>query len=197
MAYHYYSETQENLKSDPNTYTFFFRNNKLLFTSDIGVFSKKYIDFGSYTLIDTFIPNSTKKSLLDVGCGYGPIGITIAKLYPYLNIKMIDINERAISLAKKNVEQNKAQNVTVLKSNIYENIKEEESFDYILTNPPIRAGKKVIYEIYDGAINTIQREKNQAKEVKAGFECGITLENYGDIKEKDIIEAYELVEIKR
>lgn len=80
--------------------------------------------------------------MLDVGCGYGPIGITIAKLYPYLNIKMIDINERAISLAKKNVEQNKAQNVTVLKSNIYENIKEEESFDYILTNPPIRAGKK-------------------------------------------------------
>lgn len=51
--------------------------------------------------------------------------------------------------------------------------------------------------IYDGAINTIQREKNQAKEVKAGFECGITLENYQDIKEKDIIEAYELVEIKR
>lgn len=51
--------------------------------------------------------------------------------------------------------------------------------------------------MYDGAINTIQREKNQAKEVKAGFECGITLENYQDIKEKDIIEAYELVEIKR
>lgn len=137
--------------------TFFFRNNKLLFTSDIGVFSKKYIDFGSYTLIDTFMPNSTKKSLLDVGCGYGPIGITIAKLYPYLNIKMIDINERAISLAKKNVEQNKAQNVTVLKSNIYENIKEEESFDYILTNPPIRAGKKVIYEIYDGAIKHLNQ----------------------------------------
>lgn len=157
MAYHYYSETQENLKSDPNTYTFFFRNNKLLFTSDIGVFSKKYIDFGSYTLIDAFIPNSSKKSLLDVGCGYGPIGITIAKLYPYLNIKMIDINERAISLAKKNVEQNKAQNVTVLKSNIYENIKEEESFDYILTNPPIRAGKKVIYGIYDGAIKHLNQ----------------------------------------
>ena len=103
------------------------------------------------------MPNSTKKSLLDVGCGYGPIGITIAKLYPYLNIKMIDINERAISLAKKNVEQNKAQNVTVLKSNIYENIKEEESFDYILTNPPIRAGKKVIYEIYDGAIKHLNQ----------------------------------------
>ena len=70
---------------------------------------------------------------------------------------MIDINESAISLAKKNVEQNKAQNVTVLKSNIYENIKEEESFDYILTNPPIRAGKKVIYEIYDGAIKHLNQ----------------------------------------
>lgn len=51
--------------------------------------------------------------------------------------------------------------------------------------------------IYDGAINSIQREKDQAKEVKAGFECGITLENYQDIKEQDVIEAYELVEIKR
>ncbi len=51
--------------------------------------------------------------------------------------------------------------------------------------------------IYDGEINSIQREKNQVKEVKAGFECGITLKNYGDIKEKDIIEAYCLVEIKR
>ena len=51
--------------------------------------------------------------------------------------------------------------------------------------------------IYDGAINTIQREKDSVKEVKAGFECGITLEKYQDIKEKDIIEAYELVEIKR
>lgn len=64
----------------------------------------------------------------------------------------------------------------------------------------INAKARVIRDgvvIYDGAINTIQREKDQAKEVKAGFECGITLENYQDIKEKDIIEAYELVEIKR
>lgn len=51
--------------------------------------------------------------------------------------------------------------------------------------------------VYDGAINTIQKEKDQAKEVKKGFECGITLENYNDIKEKDVIEAYEMVEIKR
>ncbi len=51
--------------------------------------------------------------------------------------------------------------------------------------------------IYDGAINTIQKEKDQVKEVKKGFECGITLENYNDIKEGDIIEAYEMVEIKR
>lgn len=152
MSNHYYSEKQDELKSNPNNYTFNFRNNKMIFTSDIGVFSKKYIDFGSYTLIDAFAPDSSKKTLLDVGCGYGPIGITLSKLYPYLNIKMIDINERAVSLAKKNIEQNKAQNVEVLKSNIYEKINEDEKYDYILTNPPIRAGKKVIYEIYDGAL---------------------------------------------
>lgn len=153
MSNHYYSEKQDDLKSNPNSYTFNFRNNKMIFTSDVGVFSKKYIDFGSYTLIDAFTPISTKKTLLDVGCGYGPIGITIGKLYPYLNIKMIDINERAVSLAKKNIEQNKAQNVEVFKSNIYDNININEKYDYILTNPPIRAGKKVIYEIYDGALN--------------------------------------------
>lgn len=152
MSNHYYSEKQDDLKSNPNSYTFNFRNNRMIFTSDIGVFSKKYIDFGSYTLIDAFTPDMSKKTLLDVGCGYGPIGITLGKLYPYLNIKMIDINERAVSLAKKNIEQNKAQNVEVLKSNIYENINKEEKYDYILTNPPIRAGKKVVYEIYDGAL---------------------------------------------
>ncbi len=51
--------------------------------------------------------------------------------------------------------------------------------------------------IYDGNINSIQREKDSAKEVKKGLECGITIENYNDIREKDIIEAYEMVEIKR
>ncbi len=156
MSNHYYSEKQDELKSNPNNYIFNFRNNRMIFTSDIGVFSKKYIDFGSYTLIDAFTPNPSKKSLLDVGCGYGPIGITLGKLFPYLNIKMIDINERAVSLAKKNIEQNKAQNVEVFKSNIYDNINEDEKYDYILTNPPIRAGKKVIYEIYDGALNHLK-----------------------------------------
>ena len=51
--------------------------------------------------------------------------------------------------------------------------------------------------IYDGAINSLQREKDQAKEVKKGFECGITVEKFNDIKPQDIIEAYEVVEIKR
>ena len=152
MTNHYYSETQENLKSDPTTYTFYFKEHKFIFTSDSGVFSKKYIDFGSYTLLSAFTPNQNATSLLDVGCGYGPIGITLGVLYPNLNVKMIDINERAIALAKKNIEQNKAQNVNVFKSNIYQNVLENEKYDYILTNPPIRAGKKVIYEIYDGAI---------------------------------------------
>lgn len=151
MANHYYSETQENLKSEPKNYIFNYHNHRFTYTSDSGVFSKNYIDFGSYTLIDSFKPSLDDEELLDVGCGYGPIGITLGILYPSLKVTMIDINERAIALAEKNIKDNKAQNVTVFKSNIYSNIEPDRKFFYILTNPPIRAGKKVIYEIYDGA----------------------------------------------
>ena len=149
--HHYYTENHENLKSNPNSYTFHYKNHKFIYTSDCGVFSKKYIDFGSYTLIDSFIPTVLDGSLLDVGCGYGPIGITIGVLYPKMKVTMVDINERAIDLAKKNIVQNKAQNVDVFKSNVFDNVDPEMKFQYILTNPPIRAGKKVIYEIYDKA----------------------------------------------
>lgn len=153
MANHYFSEKQDSVKSAPNTYTFYFKEHKFLFTSDSGVFSKKYIDFGSYTLINSFTSSKECATMLDVGCGYGPIGVTLGTLYPKFNVTMVDINERAISLAEKNILQNKAQNVEVFKSDIYSNIPSEKKYDYILTNPPIRAGKKVIYEIYDGAIN--------------------------------------------
>ena len=153
--HHYYSENQGNLKSNPNSYTFNYKNQKFVFTSDSGVFSKKYIDFGSYTLIDSFEPKLTEATLLDVGCGYGPIGITVGTIYSNLRVTMIDINERAVSLAQKNIVTNKAQNVNVFKSNIYSEVPEEQKFDYILTNPPIRAGKKVIYEIYDGAFKRL------------------------------------------
>lgn len=157
MANHYYSETQENLKSNPSQYVFNYKNNRFVFTSDAGVFSKNYIDFGSYTLINSFVPAKTDASLLDVGCGYGPIGITLAKLNPSFNVTMVDINERAVSLANKNIKDNGISNAVAMKSYIYDAIDPNSRFTYILTNPPIRAGKQVVYGIYDGAYKHLEK----------------------------------------
>jgi len=148
--YHYYSENEEGLKSDPKAYTYYFKNHKFTFKTDNGVFSKKYLDFGSYTLLNYFKPNDLEGRILDVGCGYGPIGIIISKLYNK-PVTMVDINERAIGLATENIKLNDVQNVNIFKSNIYSNIEEEQKFASIVTNPPIRAGKQVIFGIYDGA----------------------------------------------
>jgi 16S rRNA (guanine1207-N2)-methyltransferase len=92
--YHYYSENEDGLKSDPKAYTYYFKNHKFTFKTDNGVFSKKYLDFGSYTMLNYFQPNSLDGGILDVGCGYGPIGIIISSLYNK-PVTMVDINERA------------------------------------------------------------------------------------------------------
>ena len=148
--YHYFSENEENLKSDPSTYVFNYKDYKFTFKTDNGVFSKKFIDFGSYTMLNYFKPNQLEGDILDVGCGYGPIGIILSVLHNK-KVTMVDINERALGLAKENIRINGVQNVNVFKSNVYENVPETMKFASIVTNPPIRAGKKVIYDIFDGA----------------------------------------------
>jgi 16S rRNA (guanine1207-N2)-methyltransferase len=148
--YHYFSENEENLKSEPSTYVFKYKDHEFTFKTDNGVFSKKFIDFGSYTMLNYFKPNQLEGDILDVGCGYGPIGIILSVLHNK-KVTMVDINERALGLAKENIRINGVQNVNVFKSNVYENVPETMKFASIVTNPPIRAGKKVIYDIFDGA----------------------------------------------
>ncbi len=152
--YHYYSENEEGLKSNPQAYTFYYKNHKFTFKTDNGVFSKKYIDFGSYTMLNYFTPSEIEGEILDCGCGYGPIGIVVATLYNK-PVTMIDINERAIGLAEENIRINNVQNVNVFKSNVYSNVPDTRKFASIITNPPIRAGKEVIYGIYDGAYDRL------------------------------------------
>jgi len=152
--YHYYSENEDGLKSDPKAYTYYFKNHKFTFKTDNGVFSKKYLDFGSYTLLNYFTPNELEGRILDVGCGYGPIGIIISSLYNK-PVTMVDINERAINLATENIKLNDVQNVNIFKSNIYSTIDSTNKFASIVTNPPIRAGKDVVFSIYDGAYDRL------------------------------------------
>lgn len=118
------------------------------FLTDSGVFSKKMIDYGSQVLLNTM--NFEKgKTLLDLGCGYGPLGISLAKVQG-VQATMVDINNRAIDLAQKNAEKNGVTAI-IFQSNIYERV--TGTFDYIISNPPIRAGKQVVHTIIADSIN--------------------------------------------
>ncbi|MGT2886299.1 class I SAM-dependent methyltransferase [Streptococcus macedonicus] len=118
------------------------------FLTDSGVFSKKMIDYGSQVLLNT-VDFEKNKTLLDLGCGYGPLGISLAKVKG-VQATMIDINNRAIDLALKNAEKNDVT-ANIFQSNIYEKV--TGTFDYIISNPPIRAGKQVVHTIIDDSIN--------------------------------------------
>lgn len=143
---HYFTDNTD-IESQPIQFVFKFQEKDLLFTSDNGVFSKSMIDYGSRILLDSF-NKTTEKSLLDVGCGYGTFGICLKKVYPDLEVDMVDINDRALKLAKLNAENNDVA-INVYKSFIYENV--EKTFDIIISNPPVRAGKDVVMSILSGA----------------------------------------------
>lgn len=138
----------QKVESDPKFWDYTLKNNQFRFKTDNGVFSKREVDFGSRLLIESFEMPNADGLLLDVGCGYGPIGLSIAKSYHDRMIHMIDVNERAIALAKENAELNRIQNVKIYESDRLLNVK-ENTFAAILTNPPIRAGKKTVHDIFE------------------------------------------------
>lgn len=125
----------------------------LTFTTDAGVFSKKAIDFGSQVLLEA-VNFETNSTLLDVGCGYGPIGITLAKSQGVVPT-MIDINLRALALAEQNAKQN-AVSATIFQSNLYDKV--SGCFDNIVSNPPIRAGKTVVHGVISGAFEHLKEK---------------------------------------
>ncbi|MBM7694348.1 16S rRNA (guanine1207-N2)-methyltransferase [Peribacillus deserti] len=148
MSDHYYSKTP-NAESSPKHWSFTLRNREFRFKTDNGVFSKKEVDFGSRLLIETFKPNSeVEGNLLDVGCGYGPIGLSLASERKDILVHMVDVNARAIELAKENAQINHIENVKIYESDKLTGV-EESGFASVLTNPPIRAGKQVVHEIFE------------------------------------------------
>lgn len=123
-------------------------NKTLQFTSVSGVFSfENKIDKASMLLIESFKP--VGNSLLDMGCGYGAIGLFLKVLYPQLVVTMTDINERAVTYTRKNAESNNLW-VKILKSDLYNELGDNR-FSDIVTNPPVAAGKKTITELIWGA----------------------------------------------
>lgn len=153
MSEHYYSKTQQ-VDSSPRTWNYTLREFPFRFKTDNGVFSKGEVDFGSKLLIETFEQPDVDWNILDIGCGYGPIGLTAAKLMPERTVHMVDVNERALGLAKENAELNGIKNVQIYESDRLENTK-GNMFAAILTNPPIRAGKKIVHDIFEQSFDAL------------------------------------------
>jgi len=153
LSEHYYSKTQ-NVESNPKYWDFILNSHSFRFKTDNGVFSKKEVDFGSRLLIETFEEPDIEGDILDVGCGYGPIGLSAAKRMSNRCIHMIDVNTRALELAKENAELNNIQNVDVYESDRLDNVR-SQSFAAILTNPPIRAGKQIVHDIFEQSVSCL------------------------------------------
>ncbi len=151
---HYFSEDNDNLKSNPQVIAFSVNNTPLKFNTDNGVFSKSNFDRGTEILLKYLVVKESFKKALDLGCGYGVIGIYLNKAHN-IRVDMVDINKRAVELSKSNVLLNETS-AKVFSSDGFENI--SEKYDLIVTNPPIRAGKEVIYRFFEDAINFLNKD---------------------------------------
>lgn len=145
---HYYTQNPQT-PHDVKNIVFSTGNISLNLLTDAGVFSKDHVDYGSQVMIKT-LPDLAG-NILDLGCGYGVIGLSIAQNNPEAHVTMIDINQRAVDLANQNIERNKIKNATAYVSDGFQQV--TGLFHTIVSNPPIRAGKQVIYALFEQSMN--------------------------------------------
>jgi 16S rRNA (guanine1207-N2)-methyltransferase len=150
----HYFINDEKLNHDYKNYTIKIKDTTLRFVTDAGVFSKEGLDFGTRVLLEHILLDQSHKTIIDMGCGYGPIGLYVAKTYPDKQVYLYDVNERALDLAKQNQELNQVKNVQMIRSFLFEQV--DIKPDVILTNPPIRAGKHIIFTLYEQAHETLK-----------------------------------------
>lgn len=176
MANHYYSENPETAH-DLHQWSFELAGKNFQFVTDSGVFSRGTVDYGSRVLIEHFEAEDLPDGiLLDVGCGYGPIGLALAH-QTQRPVEMIDVNNRAVELAQENAKRNGIE-ADIHQSNIYETL-HQETYAAIISNPPIRAGKKVVHQILieaepllkvGGSLTIVIQKKQGAPSAKSRME---------------------------
>ena len=179
------------LKSNIKKYKTRIFDKEFCFNTDNGVFSKGKLDFGTRSLLESIPISELHGRVLEVGCGYGVIPIILSKVTnDNIIYEGVDINKRALHLANINIKENKCSNITFYESNCYERVKDK--YDYIITNPPIRAGKNVVYKIVFGAkeylnnngelyivINKDQGAKSLFKELENEYKVTLLSKNKG------------------
>jgi len=184
----YYFDKNTDVESNEITTQAKIKDQPFVFRTDNNVFSKRGLDFGTRTLLENIPLEKITGEVLDFGCGYGPIGIFV-KSNTNASVDMIDINERALNLAKTNAKLN-GVDVNVFASDVYENV--HKYYDYIISNPPIRVGKGKLYQILFEAkkhlkpngelwivVNKDQGAKSVVRDLEKEYEVNIVAKNKG------------------
>lgn len=182
--------SNDDLKSEIKTYKTKIFDKEFCFNTDNGVFSKSKLDFGTRTLLENLPLDKLHGSVLEIGCGYGVVPIILSKVCNAESFEGVDVNKRAIYLANINSKQNKCVGVTFYESNCYESV--NKKYNFIITNPPIRAGKKIVYEIVMNAkdylldkgelyivINKDQGAKSLVKDLSRVYVVDVIAKNKG------------------
>ncbi|MBM7616800.1 16S rRNA (guanine1207-N2)-methyltransferase [Weissella uvarum] len=197
MTDHYYT-AEPTLAHDEHTFTFNLLGNDLKFTSDAGVFSKQTIDFGTRTMLEAFdadkIPDGR---ILDLGAGYGPVAISLAKVMPERQFVAAEVNHRAVDLIKRNAEANRVlDQIEIVQSDIYQAV--QDRFAAIMVNPPVRAGKAVVQTMLreahehllpGGTLTVVLQKKQGAPSAKALMD-----ETFGNVQTIDKAKGYYVME---
>ena len=152
MNDHYYTRVPQS-ESRPVSCVYSYRGVDLFFQTDAGVFSKGEVDTGTRLLLEA-LPEEMNGDILDLGCGWDVIGISIAKKWPETRVTMADVNTRALDLSRENAKRNRAE-VTCVESDGMAALA-GQTFDAVVTNPPIRAGKQVIYKMFADAAKSLK-----------------------------------------
>ena len=152
MNDHYYTRDPQS-ESRPVECEYTYRGIPLSFQTDAGVFSKGEVDTGTRLLLEA-LPEEMRGDILDLGCGWGVIGISVARKWPETQVTMADVNRRALELSRENAKRNRAD-VCCAESDGMAAFA-GETFDAVITNPPIRAGKQVIYKMFADAAECLK-----------------------------------------
>ena len=180
----HYFENDKNLKSEIRELSYKYNSSSFAFYSDNGVFSKKEIDYGSRLLLETYLKEAKSNiKVLDVGCGYGFLGIVISQITSSY-VDMVDVNKRAVHLTNRNIKRYKEFNGSAFISDAYENVKNK--YNVIITNPPIRVGKQKLLEILNGAFEHLEND---------GILYFVIRKDQGALSIKKILEETKNVEI--